>query len=231
MRTSQIEIQAREVQVNPKMIARLMGVDTENIPEPYSELIQTELAEIGNFNHIMGGYRISENISIESASGTFLFEGERFEAGNQVINKLQRSESLAFYICTAGEEVSIRSKELMNSGNFLEGYILDLIGSVVVEEAMDIIFKKFAVELEEKGLKTTNRYSPGYCNWKVSEQHKLFKFFPEDFCGVRLSESALMHPIKSVSGVFGIGKKVSFHKYVCHACSNVKCIYRDLKYA
>jgi hypothetical protein len=231
MSTFQIEVPAKDIHINPQMIARLMGVDTENIPEPYGELIQTELKEIGNYNHIMGGYRISDNIKIETARDTFLVEGERFDAGKQVVNKLKRSESLAIYICTAGEEVSIRSKELMNSGSFLEGYIADLVGSVVVEEAMDVIFKKFASELGEKGLKTTNRYSPGYCDWKVSEQHKLFKFFPENFCGVQLSESSLMHPIESVSGVFGIGKEVRFHKYVCHACSNVKCIYRDLKYA
>jgi hypothetical protein len=31
--------------------------------------------------------------------------------------------------------------------------------------------------------------------------------------------------------VIGIGKEVSFNKYICHACSSVNCIYRNIKYA
>ncbi|MCK7538940.1 MAG: hypothetical protein MZV63_52410 [Marinilabiliales bacterium] len=46
----------------------------------------------------------------------------------------------------------------------------------------------------------TNRFSPGYCGWDVAEQHKLFSFFKDNFCGITLTESALMNPVKSVSG-------------------------------
>lgn len=231
MTHSQFTIPPDEIRINPKPIARLMGLDPENIPEPYDSLIKAEMEAIVNYQHIMGGYVISENIEIDKAGGTFVFNGERFNVGKQVVNKLGKSEMLAFFTCTAGEEVSLRSKKLMNSGDLLEGYIADLIGSILVEEAMDIVHKKLKTEMETQGLKTTNRYSPGYCDWKVDEQHILFRFFPSGFCGVKLTESALMSPIKSVSGVIGIGKEVRFHKYVCQACSNVNCIYRNLKYA
>jgi hypothetical protein len=40
----------------------------------------------------------------------------------------------------------------------------------------------------------------------VAEQHKLFSLLPPGICGITLSDSALMHPIKSVSGITGIGK-------------------------
>ena len=175
--------------------------------------------------------RISGNIDIISPKGVFVYEGTEFGAGKQVVNNLKRSELFALYICTAGEEVSRRSKELMSSGNLLEGYVTDMVGSLLVKGAMDILHEGLQNEMELKGLKITNRYSPGYCEWNVDEQHKLFSFFPEGFCGVRLSESALMKPIKSVSGVIGIGKEVRFNKYICNACSSVSCIYRNIKYA
>lgn len=96
---------------------------------------------------------------------------------------------------------------------------------------MDIIQRNLTEQMLKNGLKTTNRYSPGNCDWPVDDQNKLFKFFPENFCGVSLSDSALMNPIKSVSGVIGIGKNTSFHKNVCSICKNINCIYRDKKYS
>lgn len=223
-------INPTDIHINPKIISRLMGIETEIIPEPYNEFIETEIREISGYQNIKGGYVISDKIEIDPSGETFVFEGEKFMAGKQVVNYLKKSEQLALFTCTAGEEVSIRSKRLMASGNLLEGYITDLFGSVIVEEAMSIIHEKITADLAAKGLKTTNRYSPGYCEWNVVEQHKLFGFFPAGFCGVRLTDSALMSPIKSVSGVIGIGKDVRFHKYVCNECTNLNCIYRNLKY-
>ena len=226
-----INIEPRDINIDRRVICGLMGIDPDDIPEPYGEIIQRELDETENYPNIKGGFRISRNIEVISPKGVFVFEGTEFGAGRQVVNNLKRSELFALYICTAGEEVSRRSKELMGQGNLLEGYVTDMVGSLLVEGAMDILHEKLRSEMELKGLKITNRYSPGYCDWNVDEQHKLFSFFPEGFGGVRLSESALMKPIKSVSGVIGIGKEVSFNKYICHACSSVNCIYRNIKYA
>ncbi len=224
------EIEPRNINIDPRVICALMGIDPDDIPEPYGEIIQRELDEMENYPNIKGGFRISGNIDIISPKGGFVIEGTEFGAGRQVVNNLKRSELFALYICTAGEEVSRRSRELMGQGNLLEGYVTDLVGSLLVEGAMDILHDRLQYDMESKGLKVTNRYSPGYCDWNVDEQHRLFSFFPEGFCGVRLSESALMNPVKSVSGVIGIGKEVRFNKYICHACSSVNCIYRNIKH-
>ncbi len=231
MEVSITEVGPGDIDIDPAVLCGLMGIDPDDIPEPYSGIIQRELDEIKNYPNIKGGFKISGNIDILSPKGVLSYEGVEFGAGKQVVDNLSNSEMAALYICTAGEEVSRRSKELMGQGNLLEGYVTDLVGSLLVEGAMDILHEKLRNEMESKGLRVTNRYSPGYCNWNVDEQHKLFSFFPEGFCGVRLSESALMNPIKSVSGVIGIGKEVKFNKYICHACSSVNCIYRNIKHA
>jgi hypothetical protein len=83
---------------------------------------------------------------------------------------------------------------------------------------------------EARGMKITNRYSPGYCGWNVSEQHKLFSLLEDNYCGISLNESALMQPIKSVSGIIGIGEKVRFNKYTCNLCDQQNCLYRNSKY-
>jgi len=79
------------------------------------------------------------------------------------------------------------------------------------------------------GMKITNRFSPGYCGWDVAEQHKLFSFFKDNFCGITLTESALMNPIKSVSGIIGIGRNVRYTAYQCKLCGDKNCIYRNKK--
>jgi cobalamin-dependent methionine synthase I len=83
--------------------------------------------------------------------------------------------------------------------------------------------------MNASGYKITNRYSPGFCGWQTSEQFKIFKLFPANFCGVTLTESAVMNPIKSVSGLFGVGQHVEYHEYHCELCDAVNCIYRDKK--
>jgi hypothetical protein len=78
------------------------------------------------------------------------------------------------------------------------------------------------------GMKITNRYSPGYCSWNVSEQKKLFSLLPEGCCGITLSASSLMSPIKSISGIIGMGRSVEFKEYVCEICSMKDCIFRQI---
>jgi cobalamin-dependent methionine synthase I len=94
---------------------------------------------------------------------------------------------------------------------------------------MDIIHESLVQDMRIMGLNVSNRYSPGYCSWDVSEQQKLFSFFPEKFAGIALSDSCLMNPIKSISGIAGIGHGIKHLGYACDGCTQVDCVFRDLK--
>ena len=50
--------------------------------------------------------------------------------------------------------------------------------------------------------------------------------FEGNTCGVRLTDSSLMVPIKSVSGIIGIGEKVRKLDYTCGLCDSKKCFKR-----
>jgi hypothetical protein len=229
MEIVKIDIDPQEVTIDRGTIASLMGVDASDIPETYRGLIETELDETANYSSIRGGFIVSENIAIRSREMIFEFENTQFMAGKEVVNNLAESEKLALFVCTAGEEVTRRSRNHMESGNMLEGYICDIIGSLLVERAMDFLQEKLGDRYMQEGMKITNRYSPGFCNWEVSEQKKLFGFFPEGFCGVKLSKSSLMIPVKSLSGVIGIGTRVKYNKYLCTVCKQKNCIYKNIR--
>jgi len=217
-----------DISLNMDAIARLIGNYTEaSLPEPYPRIIRSELEILPEYVNIQGGYRIIEDFELQIPENSILINGLSFHTGHQVMQHLKNSEKLAFYICTAGEGITKRSNELINKGLLVEGYITDMLGSVIVEEAMNNIHRELKKKMEQENYRVSNRYSPGYCDWDVAEQHKLFSLFPRGFSGVLLTPGALMHPVKSVSGVIGIGKEIKFHKYVCDACSNVNCIYRN----
>lgn len=224
------DIDPTEIHITREMIARLIGADPDNIPEPYDEIIDTELEKIKNYNDIRGGYRIISDIELNKNGNSIVVENKQFMLGRQVFMYVKNAEMMIFFVCTAGESVGKRSKDLMAEGFMLEGYVTDVVGSTLVEKAMDQIHQKITEEMNNRNLFVTNRYSPGYCEWNVNDQHKLFELFPDSFCGVRLSENAMMHPVKSISGIIGIGKNVNFNKYVCESCTSVNCLYRNTRH-
>ncbi|MDE5420485.1 hypothetical protein L3049_21040 [Labilibaculum sp. DW002] len=198
----------------------------EDMPS-YSEFLQAEITDLDTKANVRGAYVVAPSSCVENP--IVKIGGEVFSVGEQVAGYYQNMEKAAFFVCSAGSEVSLRSKELFDKGDLVEGYLVDVLGTVMVEKAMDKVQELLKLECEEKGWKITNRYSPGYCDWNVAEQKKLFSFFPDNICGIQLSDSCLMHPVKSVSGIIGIGENVDFHKHECHKCGSVNCLYRNVK--
>jgi hypothetical protein len=172
-------------------------------------------------------YSHFENPCFTSDTGKMHLEGRIFELERMVCSALKKSTSIAFFIATCGEKVELLSKRLMKEGHSLEGLIVDLIGSEIAECTADIVYKKIESDVVSSGLHITNRYSPGYCNWPVSDQQKLFSLLGQNTCGVRLTPSSLMIPLKSVSGIVGIGEFVQFRGYACSVCNVDHCLYRD----
>lgn len=60
-------------------------------------------------------------------------EGIRFQTGLIINSLLRNAEEFAFIVATAGSAPESLARILLEEGQYLEGYIVDLIGSVVVE--------------------------------------------------------------------------------------------------
>lgn len=210
-------------------VAWYMGYPREEVPSPVDRIIIKSLEDAGSYCNIQGGLIICDDIGLDVEKKTVSASNIEFYVKGRLFNEIKGSEKIAFFLCTAGPGISNISKRLMKEGDLLAGYVFDVIGSLVVEKAMDMIQVRFNKTMSASGYKTTNRYSPGYCGWQTSEQFKLFRVFPESFCGVSLTESALMDPIKSISGIIGIGHHVEYSDYHCELCDAVNCIYRNRK--
>ena len=189
-------------------------------------LIEEVLQESKDICNIRAEYLIYPDIHLNDVDKSVDIGKINFQIKKIVFGQLKESDSVAVFLCTAGKEIGIRSRQAMHEKDLIKGYIYDLVGSEVVEAAADMMQNDLEINVRLSGKKITNRYSPGYCGWYVGEQHKLFQLVPDNFCGIRLTPSALMDPVKSVSGIIGIGEHVKMNPYTCGLCDMKDCIYR-----
>ena len=166
-------------------------------------------------------------IPSDSAPSETAVAGE-LNPGHQVCSYIKECDCVALFLCTAGHLFRRQYEAYNRQGDILEAYLVDALGSLTVENAMDRIHEALAGEMASHGLRITNRYSPGYCNWPVTDQVNLFALVGANPTGISLNDSCLMSPIKSVSGLIGIGAKARRRAYGCAVCQSKTCIYRKL---
>ena len=152
-----------------------------------------------------------------------------FDMGNIILRQLRGSEAYALFICTAGVAYEAYQQRLKEQGDMVRLFIADALGSVIAEKCADHMEKTLQESIDKLGWKHTNRFSPGYCGWHVSQQQLLFPLFQGHTCGVTLTDSSLMVPIKSVSGIIGLGKNVRHLDYTCGLCDFKQCYKRKKK--
>ena len=145
-----------------------------------------------------------------------------------IARQLRGATAFAFFVCTAGIEFEQYQQRLKQEDDLLRSFLADALGSVIAERCADRMEECLQDSIDKLGWRRTNRFSPGYCGWNVSEQQALFTIFPTTQpCGVRLLDSALMVPIKSVSGIIGIGPDVRRQDYTCGFCNMKNCFKRN----
>lgn len=147
--------------------------------------------------------------------------------GPTISTLLEGSESFALFVATAGAAFHKYQEALKAEDDVLKSFIADMIGTCIVEKTGDYLER--LLESKIGSLRHTNRFSPGYCGWHLSGQQELFGLMGESTCGVRLSDVFLMTPIKSISGVIGIGESVNEKRYGCQYCELETC-YKKKRY-
>jgi hypothetical protein len=218
-----------ELHITPADLEELMGFEPDFSPEPFPELIDQALRLAPGICQITGGYQIFNHAEVDLQNGKIRIEGLEFSPGKIVVARLKEAEKAALYVATAGAEISLLARQKADEGNELMAYVLDITGSVTVDRAAGKVKESIYKEASLQGMAVTDSFSPGYCEWSVAEQQKLFSLLPPGFCGISLSGSSLMHPIKSVSGIVGLGINCKQNGYQCNWCPDEQCIYGKIR--
>lgn len=172
-----------------------------------------------------------QKIEVDSVykGAVFLEKGPEFES-SKLSRTLKNCKEIICYIATLGEGVEREIKQLMNGNRIAEAYILDAMASVAADNMVKMFHQHMKNNYENQGKQVTLCFSPGYCDWPITEQKKLFSVFDSDEIDVELTDSCFMQPRKSISGVFGITPKdlnPTEHSYnPCLECKQKNCSAR-----
>jgi hypothetical protein len=214
----EVAIGFTDLDLDRTAIARRVGYPAGQMPDHFGEMLDTALEQATARCVIRAGFRLVAAGRIEKQPDAVEIGGIVFTTERIVASQLGRAIHAAVFACTIGPGMEQWAGQVMRGGDPALGYIGDAVASAVAEAVADRLHDHIGREMARNGWRVTNRYSPGYCNWSVAEQHKLFALLPAHFCGITLGESALMQPMKSVSGVVGVGPDVKYADYLCDVC-------------
>jgi hypothetical protein len=139
-----------------------------------------------------------------------------------------RLERVAICICTIGIALEETVKVAMDAGRMLEGIVLDAVGSAAAEAVARYMNDRIEEVAAAEGLRTSCRASPGYGDWDVGGQRRLFDLLPAERIGVSLTPGSMMVPRKSVSFAVHVDKDpVRLRsENSCRNCDMDTCPYR-----
>jgi hypothetical protein len=148
--------------------------------------------------------------------------------GPLLAQHLGQAKEVVVVLCTIGGALEIRSSQISRE-DIVYGLALDGAGSAAVEELAKAACALFEREATESGLQTSIPLSPGMLGWPVEQgQPQIFSILDPSEIGVRVTESMLMIPRKSLTFVLGIGSDMVESARTCDYCSlRETCRYQD----
>lgn len=144
---------------------------------------------------------------------------------------LEGSVMAAACVCTVGLDIDDEIERLNSKGDTVSALVLETMGIVALMRArISFLSDFYEQEAKPRGFSATPPYGPGQCGWEIGEQRGLFRLVDADSVGVRLTESYIMIPKKSVSGIVGLGPEGRvFDKIPCDVCDRVDCQGRRMR--
>ena len=221
-------------QISPDMsgVLAMQGIPLGTPPPERVKALYDSAVEI--FWTLAAPVGIMEDISISEFEEVYRGNGMN-ESDTPLEHIFPRASHLALFAFTLGETVSREIERYFKGNGLALGYMLDAVASYCAEKASGVGENILADRLIPGGKSNESlrvlMYSPGYCGWHVSGQGKLFEYLKPEEIGVDLTDSFLMVPLKSISGVLVAGER-DIHKFInnypfCSLCRTKTCRTRQ----
>lgn len=213
-----------DLRIRSGQICRAMGYHHIK-PDSYtSEIIRTLMEKAKQ--------RIFPRIFVKTSPGeiqgdVLQIENSFFHPGVTILEQFQSASQYYLFIETAGQEYEAWTSEAEIASDPIQQYILDALGTCVVEGCTRYLLRQVIRWLPE-GWGKTLPLSPGHCEWDTGEQQQLFSLFSKVSLPVRLTPSCLMQPVKSASGIIGVGEHIGKNPIPCKICNKTDCFRRIL---
>jgi hypothetical protein len=209
-------------------VLRLLGIPADiPLPRHIEELYAAAGALLAQ--HVTPAGMLAD---ISAADFAPVLHGEGAnEPRTPVADIFPKADHLALFAVTLGDRIGGALEACFAAEDFALAYTLDAMASAAADGIADLLERRFAALLKERGWSPPHgavlRYSPGYCGWDVSGQRQLFRYLEPARIGLTLTDSCLMQPLKSVSGVLIAGPR-EIHRFpptydYCERCETRTC--------
>jgi hypothetical protein len=217
-----------KIEVDKDEIYRRLGYEREQRLRPgIPSLVDSQIHEAYEFIEPAAYYTIkpitSVGVSKISVAGMLFIS-------RKLAQVLSNCSQAVIFVVTIGEALEKEIARLMSEGLILKASVLDAVGSVAVEKVADWLENMIRDIAAANGDKVGWRYSPGYCDWDITQQKELFRGLDGKPIGVNLSDTCLMVPRKSISGIIGMGESCDTFS-ACHFCKRRNCPNRREEFA
>ncbi len=214
-----------DVPLEPEAVLRFLGYPQGAAARPaVIDRVRRAVEEAEGVLRPRGVYAL---YAVAGMTDATLSLGEGVEFAGEIGSFLRAAGRVAVFVTTVGSEITGAIESAWGSGDVLRGTSADAVGSFAADRSAEALAGRLSGNIGP-GEALTPVYSPGYCGMDLGQQRLLFRLVDAGAVGVELLPSMLMRPIKSVSGLIGIGPKdeVEALGSPCARCPMMHCRMR-----
>jgi hypothetical protein len=142
---------------------------------------------------------------INRSTGSVTLPGGNSLESLQLAKLLGRSDEVLLMAGTAGSEITARINREMEQENAAMAVILDAVASCSADVVLDWLMETFNKMLRKEGRTLTRfRFSPGFGDLSLNNQAVIFRLLGLERLNLRLTDSMMLVPEKSVLAIAGI---------------------------
>lgn len=202
-----------EIRIRIEEILRYLAYKKEEneLPSSLKKIIEQEIESAYSLIKPRALYSFVNNLSLKSH------------------HMFENAKKIVLGVCTIGSELETQVDKHFKEKNYLEGMVLDAIGTVAVQSLVELVAGEIKENVVQQGFCISNRLGPGYGNWPLEDQHILFSHLSQEDAGVKINGSGIMTPRKSISFAYKIGREnMDKSNYGnCHSCHlSDRCAYK-----
>lgn len=218
-----------QLSIDVDQIFRRQGADPNIIRTRSPKLVQYAEKSLDVGRSLIEPKLLYKRVSIEEIRHEkLILEDGNSLSGRLITDHFAPASEVLVILCTIGSQLEEEVTRSMEKET-LQALALDDYGSAAVEALANSACRRFEEEGKSQHLNTSIPLSPGMEGWPVEiGQPQIFRILPSDEIDVRLTDSYLMIPRKSLSMIIGVGEGQMLTGTTCDYCSlKETCRYQD----
>ena len=189
------------------------------IPAPVKSILQEKLLPHIQTTPLYYQYRMSEIVGRNSRMDNVILDDLFHLKGNLVYRLLKGCTHVIAHLISTPEQTVHDITEI---------YIGNAYFNTILQMTADNLRRILTHDIDIPDIRLTRRYAPGYCGWPIEDQSVLLQLLDPAAIGIRYSESLMLEPVHSVSGIFGLREHPRISGNMpCHVCTSLSCRVHD----